>query len=240
MCIDHLIYDMTSFGVMSYLFDLSKFNYFTNIADKYYFSNIRYVIMYVVLFLLFILVGINCSNSRNNHKRGKKYLNIALAISLISYICGLIISNRNVFISFGVIHAISLSILICDFMLKKTNNKYIYLILGLLSCSIGCYLKYFINGGVITYSYGALDMPEIILRQILGLCMFGLDSFSLLIVLGQVMIGIYLSKVINIKDKLYKYNLFSFMGKYSIYFYFGSQIICVFILTIALSILSNF
>ncbi|MFA6308976.1 MAG: heparan-alpha-glucosaminide N-acetyltransferase [Clostridia bacterium] len=108
------------------VFDLSFFyNFNINISSGFNFFIGR---SSAVLFIL--IAGISCLISRNNLKRGLKILAVALVITIISHIY-----NPTVGIKFGILHFLSVSILL--YPVFKKINRYILIILGIIVISFG-------------------------------------------------------------------------------------------------------
>ncbi len=87
MFFDHFMYDMAY--VMGKVFDSfpgqsSFFLWLVNNAQRYWVSDIRFHIRNIVVFIFLCLIGVCCSFSRNNLKRGLK-LFIGAMMSNICY-----------------------------------------------------------------------------------------------------------------------------------------------------------
>ena len=75
-------------------------------------SDVRDVIHPIVLFVFFSISGISCTFSRNNAKRGFQLLIVALIYTLGSYIAQEYMGISGVFVAFGVLDFIAVSMLI--------------------------------------------------------------------------------------------------------------------------------
>lgn len=77
---------------------------------------------------IFILIsGLCCNLSHSNLKRGLKLLVVALLLSVVTYFLG-----KDVFISFGILHMLSLCMILCGLvynLIKKINP-----LVGMLTC----------------------------------------------------------------------------------------------------------
>lgn len=177
----------------------------------------------VVRGLFLLIIGITFNFSRNNKKRGIKMLLCAFFLSAFFLIFYSISKESLHLLTFGLLHASSISILILDQIHKKIENKYFYLVFGIIITIIGSY--FVLKRNYITYS--SLPLHEIIFGQIIGYIGCGADTFPIILVLGVVSIGIFLGKQFypNKKSLLnleYKDNIINKIGRNSLYYYLFS------------------
>lgn len=86
-------------------------------------SDTRDIIHTIVLFVFFSVSGISCTLSRNNLKRGFQLLCVALIYSLGSYIAEEFMGISGVFVSFGVLNFLSVSMLLYAFVAFICRNN---------------------------------------------------------------------------------------------------------------------
>ena len=99
----------------------------------YWSSELRYVVRQAVLMLFLFTCGISCHLSRNNKKRGLMLFALALTVTLLTHIAGLLpfLSDRAVAIDFNILGVIALSILLYV-LCQKANSKQLLYITGVL------------------------------------------------------------------------------------------------------------
>ncbi len=84
---------------------------FTRFCVQWIQGEAREIVHPIVLFVFFAISGISCSFSRSNAKRGLQLAVVALIYSLCSYVAQ-DLGFGGVFVSFGVLHFLAVSILI--------------------------------------------------------------------------------------------------------------------------------
>lgn len=237
MIFDHAIYDL--FGLMPNIFAGMYDSLIYDLAKAYWKWPIREVFHYIVVFVFLAITGICCSFSKSNIKRGIKLFIVSMLLSLLTLIAGLIAGDIDGFIIvFGVLHCISLTLIIIGLFEKIGLSKYYYLIIGLVSVLLG--IIFAIDCRYVPLSSGNALLT--ILESIVGLVGTGTDHFPIFLNGGQIFIGVFLgrqfysSKKSLLKNKTYKNNLVTFMGRNSLIVYFAHQIIVPIILGIILLI----
>ena len=242
MIFDHIFYDLMALlpsFFKDYPFDLYLIGY------KYWNWDFREIFRYVILFIFLAISGICCSFSKSNLKRGIKLLGIAMLLTMGTYIVGDIIKDEELTITFGILHCISLSLILVGLFEKLKVSKWFYLIVGLLMVSIGIYFysqpEYcYLGKCYISYQKDPIELA--ILKQIIGIKKYGSDSFPLLINGGQIFIGVFLGKLIYknkvslFKNAKYKNNFITLVGRNSLIIYFAHQIILPILIGIILLI----
>lgn len=86
-------------------------------------SGVRDIIHPIVLFVFFSISGISCILSRNNLKRGFQLLVVAIIYSIGSYIAQDIIGISGVFVLFGVLDFLAVSMLLYAFVAFACRNN---------------------------------------------------------------------------------------------------------------------
>ncbi|MGN1295907.1 MAG: heparan-alpha-glucosaminide N-acetyltransferase domain-containing protein [Bacilli bacterium] len=235
MIFDHLMYDFM-FLIPSLFPSFPKDNtlleHIHAFSLSYWNSSIRIYFRYFILFIFLSLVGICASFSLNNLLRGYKLAFVSLVLTLVTYIISIIISSLDFVITFGILHCISLSLIMIGILEKFFHNKWIYLLLGLTMIIIGVYFE--INQ--IFISYYEENIFLLIFKQMIGIARCGSDCFSLLLYGGQVFIGFFLGKSLY-SQKVSKFpkinnskNIITFIGKNSLVVYLSHQIVLSIIL----------
>ncbi len=85
---------------------------FTTFCYNWINSNARDIIHPIVLFVFFSISGISCTFSRSNTKRGFILLGVALLYTLGSYIAQEVMGISGVFVAFGVLDFLAVSMLL--------------------------------------------------------------------------------------------------------------------------------
>lgn len=224
MVLDHLLYNISS------LFDYYWYKYFpsdyylntlSSFVSAYRHSSLGYSLRLAFVACIFIFIsGISAHFSKNNFKRGLKLLIIALALTLGSYIVSIIIDNPGFVIVFGILHCLSLCMLLTP-LLKKTN-KYILLVISVLIIGFGFY---FSTVHVTTNIF-----------MMFNLTAFGFtsaDYYPLFPFLGFYILGyLFGDYYFNFKNnskitEKYNDNIFTYFGRNTLIWYFLHQVILV-------------
>ena len=239
MFFDHLMYDFL-FLLPSLFPSFPKKDSF--FEDIYFFSSIywdsllRITFRYFIIFLFLAIAGICSSFSLNNLKRGAKLMIVSILLTFVTFILGISIFSLDFMITWGIIHTISLSLIVIGILQKFLDNKYIFLLIGSLMIILGIYFE--INQ--VYVSYYDENIFLIIFNQISGKVVAGSDSFSFLLYGGQIFIGYFLGKLLykqktSLFSKMtYKKNIITFNGKNSLVVYLAHQIVLSLILIIFL------
>ncbi len=241
MVIDHGFYDL--FGVLPYVFDgyppADGFWHNAYSFSVFYWSwDVRVVVRYGVIALFLVITGVCCSFSHSNLKRGLKLLAVAMLVTLATFVAGKIMDDTELLITFGILHCISLALLLCSLIEVFTQNRYVYAVIGALMIIIGAFT-------IDTTPYFYSDAPNIVvavLRQIIGRGMFGSDSYSFLVFGGQVVFGVALGKFLYperkplLFKKGYSNNPVTFIGRHALLVYVAHQVILPILLGLILLI----
>lgn len=178
---------------------------------------------------IFILdVGICFVLSRNNLKRGIKIGLVALFITLCTIIYSYLFKDRDLIVINGILHVLSLAILICVPLYKHIKNKYFYLISSIIIFIIGDYI--FLNSKWYFVDYVTFDL-KFIFGILIGKNLIGHDSFSPLLILSGVLMGIFLGKHFyeergykSLFNLEYKKNIITHFADNSIWYFLFSRI----------------
>ncbi len=93
-------------------------------------SSVRDVIHPIVLFIFFSISGISCTFSRNNAKRGFQLLVVALIYTLGSYIAQNQMGISGVFVAFGVLDFLAVSMLLYALISFLTRDNRLAMIIA--------------------------------------------------------------------------------------------------------------
>lgn len=229
MIIDHFFYDL--WGLMPDIFPLFASTATFEIAHRYWVWDVRIYIRYAVLAVFMLLTGVCCTLSRSNLKRGLKLMGVALLLTLATYLIGVITDNPDFTITFGVLHCISLALILTGLLEKFIKSRWFFLILGSVLLVVGIIC----NRNTHFMSYGSNNIIVLLLSQIVGICECGSDSFSFLLYGAQIFIGVFLGKQFySDKKSIFKNpkypssvlgRVVCFVGRSSLLVYFAHQII---------------
>ncbi len=222
--LDHLMFDFYYFGgIWSFNpeFLNSVFLNLYKAGSFYWLHPIRYVVREIVILLFFFVSGTSTSFSRNTKVRGLIMLAIGLVLTIFSNIGNAIFQN-NLVIDFNIIHALACSMLIY-YLLK---NKKFFVKIAVVLASILIFIvvtrfdihletKLFLPLGITPSFYFYADYVPLVP---------GLSFFVLGGIVGE---KFYQNKTSLLKEKsrtpLLKPLLF--MGRNSLFFYFGEQVV---------------
>ena len=247
MVLDHAMYDLgyllaDMFKDYPYKLDFTASIY--KFARTFWNWQVRIDVRYFILFLFLALTGISCSFSRNNFKRGIKLFAVAMFLTLVTFVFGKMINDRDLTIVFGILHCISVTILLIsaiEFITENLpfDNKWIYLGLGVILTATGAYVS-FVNPKVQPASYGQEPFITLFLKTVVGIYEVGSDNYSLLFYGGQIFLGVFLGKWLY-KDRKslivkgdYKNNFITFAGRHSLLVYIAHQVILPLLFSIIL------
>jgi len=238
MVFDHILFDYLF--IMPFVFK----DFTPNITlYNYWYSSFRQIGGIIIPFIFLLLTGISCSFSKSNFIRGMKLALIALGITGITLIISFMLNTPDIIISCGILHCISVCLIIIGKIEVKTLNKYVYLLIGLFLFILGCVFKYKIYDGnlpILTYKDGSF--AKILILEILGLAEYGSDCFSLTFYGGIVFIGVFIGRILYptkkpLLIKKYIKGPVSFLGRNTLLVYLLHQIIIPIIMSIIFIIL---
>ena len=230
MILDHLAYDFWGLLPMAFRDYPAKEGFSRTLRDlalSYWTWDVRSVVRYAVLFVFLGLTGICCSFSRSNLKRGLKLLAAAMVLTAGTLAVGWLVGDFDITITFGVLHCISVTLILIGILEKLSANKWVYLALGVVLTGFGIWLR---ARGVPFASYSSAPFPILLGKGILGLADIGSDCFALPFHGGQIFLGVFLGKVlfrdrkpVYRKPTLYRNNFLTFVGRNSLWIYLLHQ-----------------
>lgn len=203
-------------------------------ADEYWRSSIRRAVREFVVYTFIVLSGISCALSRSNIKRLIKLAAAALVLTLVTGIVDEI-ADMGVFILFGILHTIALSLLIYILLGKIWDNKYLFLVVGLALIIIGLSIDY-INKPYFSEGIRITD-PKLssfsfkgLMQLIIGISDYGADSYGIVPYTGVFLAGAFFGRVLYAdKHSLVPYlngvwqKPVSFVGRNTIWVYLLHQ-----------------
>ena len=225
MMFDHLMFDLCGL-LPGFFWDYPlKLQLF---AIDYWYWDVRLAVRPVILFVFFALTGICSSFSRSNLARGIKLLAVAMGLTVATDLIGFFAGDEDIRIVFGVLHAISISLILVGLLEKLRTNKWIYLGVGLALWGVGIWIDHSYNVGLV--SYGDEPFWTQLGKAIMGFLEVGSDCFPLPRTAGQIFVGVFLGKQFykerkSLIFKRYHRNPVAFIGRHSLLFYFGHQIL---------------
>lgn len=237
MVFDHAVFDV--WGLMPELFSGYPsggfWSWAYDVAVKYWVWNVREWVRFVVVFVFLALTGISCSFSHSNLKRGLMLMAVALGVTFATFVLGRITGDGETLISFGILHLISLTIVVVALIEKITRNKWVFLAVSAAMITFGAF---FLKEEAAYYSDGGFF--EQFFKQFIGLIIVGPDGYSFPFYGGQIFFGVFLGKVLYPERKPllfkdgYKNNFVTFTGRHSLIVYVAHQIIIPAALALAL------
>ena len=225
MIVDHFFFNL--WGLLPGLFEDYP-RALRNFAIDYWNWDVRAVIRPIVLFIFFSLTGICSSFSRSNLARGGKLLAVAMVLTGGTFAAGYLLEDLDLTITFGVLHCLSLCLLLVGVTEKLHLNKWVYLGIGVLLWGIAISIKLIAHPMQISY-YSEPFLP-LFGKSFLGFALCGSDCFAFPEVCGQVFVGVFLGKQFYSERKSllksrYRNHPLTFFGRHSLWVYFAHQII---------------
>lgn len=230
---DHFMWDIRSMGP----YNTSFFSWLYSLAGAYYGGALRRATHDVFVTLFVFTSGVSCSFSRNNGKRALKMIAFALLFTAATYAASSVI-GVNVTIYFNVIHVIALSVLIwsaVEWLRAKCVKAWQKNVFGTVMTVVT--VTVLVVGACAEISPWKNDSPVwyflVQHASSAGYNKFtGGDYLPFFPVFGWFLVGAFLGGFLY-RDKK---SLFptvntkwvapvTFCGKYSIWIYFGSQIV---------------
>lgn len=240
MCFDHLMYDF-AYLIYAVFENADKVNNpfivrIHGLALDYMKSTLsfgfRFWGHYIFVFLFLFLVGVSCSFSRDNIKRGFQLFAVAIAFSAASFI-GRELGFLESGIFFGILECIASSILIAaavDLFTARVKplNTYLPLLLGAVIILVGVAYGFWDWGRPYEAEFTFSHIPG----YVLGTIGFGDDWFGIFPYVGGVLVGLYWGKAAYAQRKSLfpaldgKWNKpFAFVGRHALLFYVAHQIV---------------
>lgn len=243
MIFDHFTYLFSiSLGYMgwaSYLFknyyeiNDSHLNNFVSFTVRFQDSNLRLAGHYIFVTLFLFLCGISCTLSRSNLKHGLKTLIGGLVITAATIVMSLV-SGEDMYIIFGILTTLGVSILMIALVEKIYDNKWLYLAIGLILIIWGFIIKWWDVERL--HNLKELSFWEII-QVILGYKIYGMDHFGIIPCTGVVFLGVFFGKTVYANKKTLLPALdgkwtkpFTFISKHALLVYLLHQVISMIII----------
>jgi uncharacterized membrane protein len=187
MVFDHLMYDLKSlpdwFGNFETIGN-PVIEFLSRIALGYWFSLARKIGHPIFVAIFLIVSGISFNFSRNNLKRGLKFLVVALLISLVTFgIQWATGGSLRIGIMFGIIHMFAFATMLLWVLRKLWDNDLFILAVGFCIIGLGIVLRFW----EVQYVQNPTiwDIPAIIL----GTKGHGADYFGIAPYAGVIMVG---------------------------------------------------
>ncbi|MCH5350725.1 MAG: DUF1624 domain-containing protein [Clostridiales bacterium] len=237
MCFDHLMYDFASCkGWFSngrepnaFIDALSKFAVAYWNTSKVTEMGFRFWAHHIFVFFFLFLVGVSCSFSRDNVKRGSLLAVVSIAFTGVTLLMGSFMKP----IVFGILHCIALSVLCVaavDIATKKVKwlNVYLPLVIGVVILFFAIHLRTWDTAAIVDRDFNAEHM----LGYILGGNAYGSDWFGLFPNVGMVFLGMYWGKsmypvrrsLLPFFDKKW-HKPVTFVGRHALIFYLAHQVV---------------
>ena len=123
MILDHLTILISDIFGPQWYGGYNRGDAFTKFCFQWYNGSAREIIHPLVLFVFFSISGISCTFSRNNAKRGLMLGAVALLYTLGSYIAQNVMGISGVFVAFGVLDFLAVSMLLYAFVSFITRDN---------------------------------------------------------------------------------------------------------------------
>lgn len=227
MILDHFMYDL--WGLLPGMF-IDFPDKLHNFAIHYWEWEVRAIIRYFIVFIFMGLVGVCSSFSRSNINRGSKLFGVAMLLTIGTIILSNFTNNYSNLITFGTLHCIALSILFVGVLQKFLNNKWYYLLIGLVMLSFGIYYEVICEYEYFYQDSSFKEIIVIVFKQIIGSVECGGDTMGFLLNGGQVLIGYFIGKSLYEKRESifrfkYSNNIITYIGRNSLWVYFLHQLL---------------
>lgn len=236
---DHFMWDVSSIGTAT--FNSRLFTWLYDLSNTYYGGTLRSVTHDVFVTMFVFTSGISCSFSRNNGKRALKMIIFACLLTAVTYAISAII-NASLTMYFNVIHVIALSVLLwtviewcwgkCSKNWKKNIFGCVMFAVTLTVLIVGYCAKYDFNTKLGNKPWETSPALYFLLYSKGNTFIYGGDFLPFFPDFGWFLVGAFLGRAIYRERK----SIFpsvnpkfvcpvTFCGRYSIWVYFGSQVL---------------
>lgn len=210
-------------------------NNFMDACTNFQDTTFRLAGHYFFCTLFLALAGVSCSFSRSNFKRGLKVLIAGFIVTIATSIIS-VVSGEDLYILFGILSTLAVSILMVAVVERYFNNKWVYLGIGIILVLGGFAIHWWDVPRIDSINdVGLIEIFEIVI----GLKLFGADCFGILPCTGVVFIGMFIGKTLyrNRKSLIPKLNgswkkPFVFIGNHALLIYLLHQVVSVVIIVI--------
>ena len=236
MCLDHLMFDL---GWMNMFFD--NFDYsnkpllsLMNFGYTVYTSEWRNVLHYIFAASFLLMTGISCAFTS---KKGLRVVQTFAVAVLLSTVTAVIESmfGMALFISFGVIHTMAVSLFVSYLLDKLPGDGIAHLLVGGAIVIIGFLIKWYDAPWISLPASADWTSSRVLdkyLDVVLGFCRAGGDHFGLIPCMGVVLIGSYIGKKFYKEKKSLLPRLdggwnkgFCAIGKHTVWIYLVHQVL---------------
>ncbi len=228
MIFDHFMYDLGwLFPVLFSDYPRPGFSASLRSAALFYWGwDVRLAVRYAVVFVFLALTGVCCSFSASNLRRGARLFAVSLGLTAATWLAGRLTGDPEITVVFGVLHCISLSLILVALLEKLSPGKWFYLGAGVLCFAAGLILE----RHSAYLPVGETGLFRSALLQAAGLRYGGGDTFPLLYGGGQIFIGVFAGKHFYPEKRPLLFSSYpggpvAFIGRHSLLVYLGHQIL---------------
>lgn len=152
-----------------------------------------------------------------------------------TFVMSLVMQDRDITITFSVLHCAALALFLIGILEKFTKNKWVYWAISIVMIVFG--LIFYKDANF--ESYKNSNFFQMLLDQILGTKQYGADCMPFLLYGGQVFVGVFIGKLFYEKresliKKDYSNNVVTFIGRHSLSMYILHQVVIFLLLAIIL------
>ncbi len=237
MIFDHIMYDL--WGLMPNIFTDYP-SAVKSFAVSYWKWDVRVYFRLFIIFIFLALTGISCAFSKSNFKRGLKLMGVALILTVGTFLMGLYTNDMDdMIILFGVLHMMAFTIILIAILEKFTQNKWIYLGIGVCLVVIGRIIGDPLSLPSATFGDGFF---KTFFDAFIGKSLIGMDCFGFPLNGGQIFIGVFLGKLLYperkpiLFKKGYSNNPITFVGRHALIVYVAHQFVVPIIIGLILLI----
>ncbi|MBQ7172434.1 MAG: DUF1624 domain-containing protein [Clostridia bacterium] len=228
MMFDHFMYDL-AYLLPALFSDYPRPGFTARLcgtARRYWAWDVRLAVRFFVVFVFLALTGVCCSFSGSNLKRGARLFAVSLGLSAATRLFGRLAGDPEITVIFGVLHCISVTLILVALLEKLSPGKWFYLAAGILCFAVGLVLER--NAApILIGEEGAFRSAFFVA---LGLRYGGGDSFPLFYGGGQILVGVFLGKQFYADRKSLLFRSYpggpvALIGRHSLLFYLGHQVL---------------